>query len=223
MTEGTGARLLDSVLARSEKRLLIALARRLPARVTPNRLTALGVVGALAAFTGYVLSALDANYLWLASIGLIVNWLGDSLDGTLARVRKVERPRYGFFLDHTTDLLSQALIAFGLGLSPYVRFEVACLMLIAYYVAAAFTFVRRIASGTFGIAYFGVGPTEVRIGLLLFNALVYFFPPFLMLDAPVRLSSADLVILLAAAVTLVAVCVAALREGRRLAREDPPR
>ena len=223
MTQGTsaGGRVLDSVLAQPEKRVLIALAGRMPAWVTPDHLTALGVAGAVMVFAGYVLSALDANYLWLASLGLVINWFGDSVDGTLARVRKIERPRYGFFVDHTTDLLSQALIAFGLGLSPYVRFDVACLVLISYYIAAAFTFIRRIVSGTLAIAYLGVGPTEVRAGILLLNAALYFFPPFPVLSTPVRLSSADLVVMTAAALTILAVSVAAFNEWRRLAHDDP--
>jgi phosphatidylglycerophosphate synthase len=224
MTQGTGAggRVLDSVLAQAEKRVLIALARRMPGWVKPDHLTASGVAGALVVFAGYVLSARDPNYLWLANLGLLINWFGDSLDGTLARVRTVERPRYGFFLDHTTDLFSQAFIALGLGLSPYVRFDVACLVLIAYYIAAAFTFIRRIGSGTLGIAYLGVGPTEVRMGILVLNTVMYFFPPFPVLSAPVNLSSADLVVLVAAALTIAAVVMAAFKEWRRLAREDPP-
>jgi len=224
MTQGTGAsgRVIDSLLAQSEKRVLIALAGRMPPGVKPDHLTAFGVAGALVAFAGYVLSTLDANYLWLASLGLVINWFGDSLDGTLARLRKIERPRYGFFLDHTTDLVSQGLIAFGLGLTPYIRFEVACLILISYYIAAAFTFIRRIVSGTLGIAYFGVGPTEVRLGVLVLNTVMYFFPPFPVLTVPVRLSSADLVILAASVLTIVAVFAAALKEWQRLAREDPP-
>jgi phosphatidylglycerophosphate synthase len=217
----TGGRVLNSLLAQPEKRVLTSLARGMPAGVKPDHLTAVGVAGALVAFAGYVLSVVDPNYLWLASLGLVINWFGDSLDGTLARVRKIERPRYGFFLDHTTDLASQALIAFGLGLSPYVRFDVACVVLISYYIAAAFAFVRRIVSGTLGIAYLGVGPTEVRLGILVLNASMYFFPPLPVLTVPVRLSSADLVVLAAAALTIIAVFVAALREWQRLAREDP--
>ena len=202
--------------------MLVALAVRMPPWVKPDHLTAIGVFGALTVFLGYVLSRNHPAYLWLASLGVLINWFGDSLDGTLARVRRIERPRYGFFLDHTTDLFSQSLVALGLGLSPFVRFDVACLVLIAYLVAAAFTFIRRIASGSLGIAFLGVGPTEVRVGIVLLNIMMFFFPPFLVLSVPVRLSSADLAILVSSAATIVAVLVAAFREWRRLAREDPP-
>jgi phosphatidylglycerophosphate synthase len=219
----SGSRVNDSILARIEGRVLIALAERMPAWVRPDHLTSLGVAGAVVTIVGYVLSARSAAWLWLASLGIAINWLGDSLDGTLARVRKIERPRYGFLVDHTTDLVSQALIAFGLGLSPFVRFDVACLAFIAYLLAAACAFIRRIASGTLGIAYLGVGPTEVRISILVMNALLYFIPPPLILSEPVPLNLADLAIIASSVVTVLAVLLATTAEWRRLSREDPPR
>jgi archaetidylinositol phosphate synthase len=224
MRQGTsaGTRVNDSVLALWEKRALIALAGRMPAWVNPDQLTALGVAGAVLTFLAYILSQNHAAFLWIASLGIAINWFGDSLDGTLARVRKIERPRYGFFLDHTTDLLSQSLVALGLGLSPYVRFDIACLVLIAYLIAAAFTFVRRIVSGSLAIALLGVGPTEVRVGIVVLNTVMFFWPPFPVLSAPLELSSADVVILVAAAATLAAVLVAAAREWQQLRQEDPP-
>ena len=119
----------------------------MPPRVTPDQLTVLGLVGSAIVFTGYVLSSHDPGFLWLANFGLFVNWVGDSMDGTLARYRKIERPKYGFFLDHTTDLLTEVMFALGLGLSSFVRFEIACLALIVYLLMAAFIFLRAQVSG----------------------------------------------------------------------------
>ena len=108
------------LLAAPEKRLLRWLAARLPLRVLPDDMTALGVLGALGICAAYQLSNLDSAWLWAASALLVVQWLGDSLDGTLARVRGIERPTYGYYIDHLVDALSTAAIGIGLGLSPFM-------------------------------------------------------------------------------------------------------
>jgi phosphatidylglycerophosphate synthase len=116
-----------------EKRLLVWMAERLPAWVMPDTLTIVGVIGAFVTFGGYALSNLHPAYLWLATFGFVINWFGDSLDGTLARVRKIERPVYGFYVDHATDAFVEILIFLGVGVSPFVQFELACLALIGYF------------------------------------------------------------------------------------------
>ena len=108
------------LLARHEARALDWLARRVPSRVTPDHMTILGVVAALGIGAAYWLSGRDPAWLWVASGLLVVHWLGDSLDGTLARVRKAERPTYGYYLDHLVDAVATAVIGLGLGLSPYL-------------------------------------------------------------------------------------------------------
>src|ERR1700761_3011968 len=127
--QGKIERIQQSWLAASERRLLVAIATRLPSWIKPDQLTALGVAGALLTGTAYAGSVISPCLLWLAIIGLIINWFGDSLDGSLARVRRIERPCYGFFVDHTSDVISQAFIFVGLGLSPHMRFATACLLL----------------------------------------------------------------------------------------------
>ena len=123
---------LTFLLADPERRLLRAVAARLPAVVTPDHLTALGVLGALGVGTAYALSRVSAGWLWAGSACLVVQWLGDSLDGTLARVRGTERPRYGYYLDHVVDVLSTAVIGVGAALSPYVSPCVALGLVIVY-------------------------------------------------------------------------------------------
>src|SRR6476620_6914297 len=105
------------LLAAPEARVLQWIAARLPARVMPDHLTALGVVAAAGIAAAYALSNHGNGWLWVASVLLVVHWLGDSLDGTLARVRRAERPRYGYYLDHLADAFATALVGLGLGLS----------------------------------------------------------------------------------------------------------
>jgi phosphatidylglycerophosphate synthase len=206
-----------------ERPVLQWLAARLPARMTPDDLTAIGLYGAVAAFFGYALSRWHPGFLWLATAGLIVNWLGDSLDGTVARLRKTERPRYGFFVDHTTDLFAQVFLALGLGLSSYIRFEVACLALIAYLGVAVYTFVRTNVFGVLQIAFNGVGPTEVRFGIILLNLWFFLAKPEPVVEMWAPLSAVDLLILASVAAVFISLIVSIRRDGQRLAAEDPPR
>ena len=219
---GGQRRLNEGLWQPLERPLLQWLAVRLPARMTPDDLTAIGLCGAALAFAGYALSRWHPGFLWLATAGLAVNWFGDSLDGTLARLRKAERPRYGFFIDHTTDVFAQVLIALGLGLSSYVRFEIACLALIAYLAVAVYTFVRTNVFGVLQISFNGVGPTEVRIGLILINLWFFLAKPGPVADWWAPLSAVDLFILASTATVFVSVAVAIRRDGLRLAAEDPP-
>ena len=167
-------RIHESWLAVREKQLLIAIASRLPAWVTPDRLTVLGLFGALLTGVAYVATRRSPDFLWLACLGLALNWFGDSLDGTLARTRRIERPVYGYFLDHSTDVISQVFIFLGLGASRYLRFDAACLILMSYWMAALLTFIRAVATKIFQISYFGIGPTEIRIALVLYSIAVFF-------------------------------------------------
>ena len=112
------------LLAVPEARVLDWIARRLPRAVKPDHLTALGVLASIGIAAAYVLSNGDEVWLWAASALLVVHWLGDSLDGTVARVRKAERPRYGYYLDHLVDAFATAAIGIGLGLSPHMLLAV---------------------------------------------------------------------------------------------------
>ncbi len=123
------------LLAVPEARLLEWIARRLPAWVKPDHMTALGVLAAIGIATAYLLSNGNEAWLWAASALLVVHWLGDSLDGTLARVRGVGRPRYGYYLDHLVDAIATAMIGIGLGLSPHMLLSVGTLLVVAYLVS----------------------------------------------------------------------------------------
>lgn len=167
-------RVNDILLGPLERPTLKWLAAHMPAWVTPDTCTILGVMGSLGVTVSYILSAYDRNFLWLASLGFVINWLGDSLDGTLARYRRIERPVYGFFVDHTIDAFSVSVIVLGLGLTPYVSFNVACLTLIAYLLLCVLVFVRTSAVGEFKISYGRLGPTEIRVFAIFLNTIMYF-------------------------------------------------
>ena len=203
-----------------ERPLVGWLAAKLPVGVTPDQLTLTGFVGALISGLAYGASWMSPSLLWLASAGLIINWFGDSLDGTLARLRKIERPRYGFFIDNTTDFLSLLCIFFGLGISPYMRFGTACLGLVAYYMASFFNLIRSIDTQVIQIGYYGIGPTEIRIGLICYNFFILTIGDWPVKTAIGVLSPIDCAVIIAFAAVLVSFLVMVWSEGRRLAQEE---
>jgi phosphatidylglycerophosphate synthase len=219
-------RVNDSVLGALERPALAWLADHLPATVRPNHLTVVGVLGAALAAAGFVLSRWSLSWLWLACFGLALNWFGDSLDGTLARRRQIERPRFGFFVDHTCDLFSQALIFLALGVSPCAHFGVACLGLIAFLMAFVFTLISTQVRNTMRITYLGFGPTEIRALLFLGNLPTLFFgvihlQPGLVPASFGPVSGYDLGICLISLCGVGLIATLAVREARALAVEDP--
>ena len=167
-------RVLDTFTGPIERPLLRWLAACMPAWVTPDHLTVIGVFGGLVILVGYWLTGVDRNFLWLVNLGFVLNWFGDSLDGTLARYRHMERPVYGFYIDHAVDAFVEMMIFLGLGLSPYVRFDLACLALIGYFLLSILVFIRTCVKGEFVLSYGRLGPTEVRLLAMAANTLVYF-------------------------------------------------
>ncbi len=149
-----------------ERRQTSALLARLPPWLTPDHFTIIGLLGAATAGLSYALSGLSPLFLLGAIGGLLLNWLGDTLDGNLARARKTERPRFGFFIDHSCDVLSQLAIFMGIGASPYAHFSSTCLALLAYWMATLMSLITLVATGRFHIVYWGVGPTEIRLALI---------------------------------------------------------
>src|SRR3954468_1019399 len=204
------------LLARPEQRLLEAIARRLPARVLPDHLTALALLAA-AGFAAF--GAL--GWLWGMGALLVVQWLGDSLDGTLARVRKSERPRYGYYLDHLVDALATALIGIGLGLSPHMLLATGLLIVIAYLVLSINTYLETSVFGTFSLGYGRFGPTEARIALIAVNAAMALGLGLGIEVLGVHATLLDAVGLAGAATMLVALAVRAARTLRRLAEREP--
>jgi len=167
-------RINDILLGPLERPALQWLVAHMPGWVTPDICTLIGVLGAVIIMVSYLLTPISNNYLWFASLGFIINWFGDSLDGTLARYRQIERPNYGFFLDHIVDAINEVLIFIGLGLTPFIHFNIACLTLIAYLLLSILVYVTTCVTGEFKISYGKLGPTEIRVIAILLNIWMYF-------------------------------------------------
>lgn len=170
-------RIQTSLLNRLEKKVLVWLAERQPLWMTSDLLTYIGVLGAVVCAVGFALSAINIYYLWLSSLGLFINWYGDSLDGTLARVRQTQRPKYGFFIDHSLDAITICIMCIGGGLSPIFRFDVTLLVLVAYLVISIYTYICTILKDEFRLTYAGLGPTEFRLVIILLNTLYMYVEP----------------------------------------------
>ena len=209
------------LLARPEARLLEWAARRLPSRVMPDHMTLVGVVAALGIAAAYVLSNGDSAWLWAASGLLVVHWLGDSLDGTLARVRRIERPTYGYYLDHLVDAIATAVIGIGLGLSPHLLLATGMVLVIAYLVLSINTYLETQALGVFRLGYGRLGPTEARLGLIALNTALALGLPLGFELAGLGLTVLDVLVLGAAAVMLAGLVVRAAATLRTLAAREP--
>jgi archaetidylinositol phosphate synthase len=168
------------ITTRFERWILPRIAARLPIAIVPDHLTLLGILAATGISATYLLSNRDPAWLWMTNLLLLIHWFGDSLDGTLARVRKIERPRYGFYLDHLTDAYSTFAVGIGLGFSPYMLLSVGLAIVIAYYLLSINVYLETHVFRQFRYGYGVVGPTEARIALILLNisALLFGALPF---------------------------------------------
>ena len=220
-------RLNDSFITNQERKVLYWLAPRMPDWVTPDILTAFGLFGSVVIFAGYALTFFNPAYLWLATLGFVINWFGDSLDGTLARHRKIERPRYGFFVDHIVDAVSEVLIFIGLGLSPYLSLELALLALVSYLLASVYVYVTTYVNGVFRISYGAMSPTTLRLVAIAANTLVFMFGnPLLPLPAVWLIPESFTMTLFDLAVTGIIIAITILftvqsfGTARELSRQD---
>jgi archaetidylinositol phosphate synthase len=215
-------RQMSGFTARIERRALDWLAARLPAGLTPNGLTLIGISGGALTCIGYALSGSGRLWLALAVLGYVVHWFGDSLDGTIARRRGIERPRFGMFIDQASDLLTVFLITAGIGLSPWVRFDCALAAYCGYLLVAVMVHLRANVTGVYDIAHGGMGPTEGRLILIAITAVMFFVDPATM-DMWSGFSGFDLGFLAIAFWCALTYLSEVYRVGRRLAAEEPPR
>jgi phosphatidylglycerophosphate synthase len=165
-----------SFLAAAEKRLLVWMAHRMPGRVNSDHLTVLGFVAMFAAGACYWAASRDRRALLGVIVALAVNWFGDSLDGTLARVRNRLRPRYGFYVDHITDAIGTFFLLGGLSLSGYINPFIALGLLIAYFLLSIEVYLTTYTIGAFHLSFWSFGPTELRILLCIGNIALFYRP-----------------------------------------------
>ncbi|HEY2016604.1 MAG TPA: CDP-alcohol phosphatidyltransferase family protein [Bryobacteraceae bacterium] len=165
-----------SFLAAAEKRVLVWLAHRMPMWVNSDHLTVLGFVAMFTAGLCYWAAATDRRALIGVIVALAVNWFGDSLDGTLARVRNRLRPRYGFYVDHITDAIGTFFLIGGLALSSYMNPFIALGLLIAYFLLSIEVYLTTYTIGSFHLSFWSFGPTELRLLLCIGNIALFYRP-----------------------------------------------
>jgi phosphatidylglycerophosphate synthase len=176
-----------SLLAPLEKKCLIWLARRLPSWIHSDHLTSLGFVAMFLAGLSYWLARWNRLALLLATFWLVINWFGDSLDGTLARVRNRQRPRYGFYVDHVIDTFGALFLIAGMALSGYMSWPIALGLLIAFFMLSIEVYLATYTLGAFRLAFCGVSPTEMRLLIAVGNVTLLFHPIVYVRGQPYRL------------------------------------
>ena len=191
-----------SLTAAAEKRLLVWLAHRMPGWLNSDHLTALGLLGNALAGIGYALAGRDPRWLHFVNLCLFVNWLGDSLDGTVARVRNRLRPRYGFYVDHLVDAFGALFLLVGLAVSGLVSERVALALLVVYFLFSINMYLATVSLGVFKLSYGLLGGTELRILLAAANLVVLSYPrvvlfgrTFLLFDLIAGLGAAALAVI----------------------------
>ena len=214
-------RIQENLVARTERRVLNRLCAILPRWITPDILTAIGMFGSFMVFAGYLSSNVDEDWLWLSIAGYIVHWFGDSLDGSLARFRRIERPRYGYFLDHSCDGFATMLVVVGIGLSSYVELTVALIALVGYLLMSIHAFLSVKVVGELRLSYLNAGPTELRLVLIGLTLAMLIAGP----ENPIirHLNGFDLFV---GGVGLLLIGLFVLQTAttaRRLAKEEPAR
>lgn len=223
-------RIQTSFINGVEKKALTWLAKRQPRWVTSDMLTAVGTLGALLVGVGFVMTYRSIDWLWLSVAGLAINWYGDSLDGTLARVRNCQRPVYGYYLDHTVDCVNEALMFVGAGLSPLMNLDLALAIFVLYLCMTINVSINAHLKSEFRLTYAKLGPTEFRMLIALGCILLIAFPTWADFTLQVRLagmvghfSSLDLLALFLVALLSAIYIITIVSDARKYARIDPPK
>jgi len=167
-------RVQTSFLAEPERKILLWMAPKIPRFISPDMLTYFGLLGMAISGISYYLTPLHNKFLILASIGLVINWLGDSLDGTLARVRNKQRPKYGYYLDHLIDAFGVSALIFGLSYSKLISQPMVWLVLVLFFIASINTYLATNSVKIFKISYLRVSTTEARVLLIVVNTIFIF-------------------------------------------------
>ena len=202
-----------------ERRVLVWIARRLPAAVTSDQLTALGFVSMFLAGVCFAILRDVPTAAWGVVTCLALNWFGDSLDGTVARVRNRQRPRYGYYVDHVVDIAGAVALFGGMALSGAMQPVIALALLVAYIAAMAEVFLATHVTHVFRLASFGFGPTELRI-VLAAGALALVGRPQVSVPWLGRVPRFDVGGTIAIAGISLAFVMSSVQTARRLAREE---
>ena len=223
-------RIQTSILNPYEKKILTYMAERMPAWVTSDMLTFVGFLGALVMATGYSLSNLNLHWLWLSCLGLFINWFGDSMDGSLARVRGTQRKTYGFFIDHNVDVINETIMFISVGVSPLVNMSFAMFALVAYLMLSIYVYIDCHLKGEMRLTYSGLGPTEFRLMLVITNICFIYIPWLSEWKKPMTLFHNDFMIgifdyiAVAAALLIIFFWLRGFfQDAKYFAKIDPPK
>jgi len=216
-------RVIDTLTGPLEERILPRMAEALPGWVTPDLLTFLGIVAALVIAAGYALCSVSYWWIVLVNAGLVLHWYADSLDGTLARVRRIERERYGYFVDHICDAVAIFLVCLGLGVSPFMDLRTALFLAVGYFMMDVYVNIAAYTKREFKLSYGRCGPTEVRIFIFLANIAVVFWNPVVFRRGPDSFRALDLAGIALGTWFIVLFAVYSLKDARVLDREDRAR
>lgn len=228
MTDKNAVRIQTSILNGVEKKALVWLARRQPSWVVSDTLTVVGILGSVMIAAGFILCDFNINWLWLSVAGFIVNWYGDSLDGTVARVRGTQRPVYGYYLDHTVDVINEALMFIGIGLSSLMRLDLALMLFVLYLCLTLNVSINAHLKNEFKLTYGKLGPTEFRVIACILLILIIFIPrlrefhtSLTLFSRTIRLGALDIAGLVILAVLAVIYISTVCSDARVYAEADP--
>ena len=222
------ARIQTSILNPLEKKVLVWMAERMPKWVSSDMLTFVGFVGAVVMAAGYALANLNLNWLWLSCLGLVINWFGDSLDGSLARVRGTQRKTYGFYIDHNVDVINETIMFVGVGLSPLVNMSFAMLALVAYFMLSIYVYIDCHLKGEMRLTYAGMGPTEFRLILIIVNICFIYIPwlsewkkPVTLFHNDFQIGLFDYIAVAASLIIFTAYIVSFFKDLKYFSEKDP--
>lgn len=223
-------RIQTSILNPLEKKALVYMAERMPAWVNSDMLTFVGFLGALVMATGYALSNLNLHWLWLSCLGLLINWFGDSMDGSLARVRNTQRKTYGFYIDHNVDVINETIMFISVGVSPLVNMSFAMFALIAYLMLSVYVYIDCHLKGEMRLTYGGLGPTEFRLMLFITNICFIYIPWLSEWKKPITLFHNDFMIGIFDYIAVVAALLIIFfylkgffQDAKYFSKVDPPK
>ena len=214
----TAPRLQQSLTAAAEKKALLWMAARTPQWISSDHLTLLGFGAQFLAGVGYALAGWNKQFLWLATFFIAVNWLGDSLDGTLARFRNQQRPRYGFYVDHMADTFGAVFLMGGLAFSGFLHWQVAVGMLVGFLILSIESYLTTYTIGKFRMSYALFGPTEIRILLMIGSVVLLYRPHAHLLGRTFLLFDVGGVIAIGGMLSMAVVATAV--HGLQLYREE---
>ena len=221
-------RIQTSILNGVERKVLIWLANHLPRWMSSDIMTTIGVIGAFLCGLGFALTNYSIYWLWLSIAGLVLNWFGDSLDGTIARVRNTQRPLYGYYLDHNIDTINEAFMFIGAGLSPLMNMGVAALCYAAYLALTVYVSINAHLKSEFKLTYGKMGPTEFRLIIVIADIMLMYIPAltayhgsFEWFGETIRYGSLDIIGIIILAILCVFYFVSFFKDLHWFAQKDP--